>query len=651
MATCQALKTLNPAAASGVYDLRPRGPTRGLIVPAFCDMSQTPAGQSLFDIPGGAAPRLEGSSICTLNRGNDDMDSTYMWADLTGKVCTDQSTNFVGSNNWMTLERSGVTASATVSPRAKIWTTADGTNLYRPPAAGSNDKPIPFPGSGVPGGTVVWLSSTSIRFRVEGVDYALNYPAEIPTSCRPSTSTNQNIFVTDGISSVTIGRKATGSTSVPTCMNVLSFDWSASSYTQAMLSVVAVTSSSIALNPLSGSWNWHTTEEDVMGGDLLWTVRGKPCWYGNYGSGGRLRLGTSMTRPFEETQSGDVFTPSATASYSSQTGADVFIRVDTDGVLWIGDWGHDNGGIFACSSDSQLGIRPTNVRLAITPPSPPPPPPVLSPPSALPAPPPMLPVAPPPAPMNASQLWNATAAEQKFVVTTSIVCEGCDEASFDWASFKSHLATFLLAVAKIDESDIFLTYTAGSDEVGLRVVAHSQPDAVQVANRFQEARANPGELEAAIGVSVISIAPPQVEDSMVMVTEDGQLLKGACATRLSRSCAGALYESVVGYVPFPVLVVVSIFGGMLIGWFFCSACFCWFFCCRRGSNNADRTSGCSCRLCCCSTHRLGLRRKSSIPPPPDAANWAAVGFGGFNSTQTYGGATVNIGGADEKEYI
>ena len=170
--------------------------------------------------------------------------------------------------------------------------------------------------------------------------------------------------------------------------------------------------------------------------------------------------------------------------------------------------------------------------------------------------------------MNASQLWNATAAEQKFVVTTSIVCEGCDEASFDWASFKSHLATFLLAVAKIDESDIFLTYTAGSDEVGLRVVAHSQPDAVQVANRFQEARANPGELEAAIGVSVISIAPPQVEDSMVMVTEDGQLLKEACATRLSRSCVGALYESVVGYVPFPALVVVSIFGGMLIGWFF-----------------------------------------------------------------------------------
>ena len=112
-----------------------------------------------------------------------------------------------------------------------------------------------------------------------------------------------------------------------------------------------------------------------MGGDLLWTVRGKPCWYGNYGSGGRLRLGTSMTRPFEETQSGDVFTPSATASYSSQTGADVFIRVDTDGVLWIGDRGHDDGGIFACSSDSQLAYGRRIYGLPSRRPLAPPPPP------------------------------------------------------------------------------------------------------------------------------------------------------------------------------------------------------------------------------------------------------------------------------------
>ena len=160
-----------------------------------------------------------------------------MWADLTGKVCTDNSNNFAGSNNWMTLERSGVTASATVSARAKYGRPRTGQICvtHSPLEATTTNTLSRFGRTGWYGR----VAQQHLHFaRVEGVDYALNYPAEIPTSCRPSTSTNQNIFVTDGISPVTIGRKATGSTSVPTCMNVLSFDWSASSYTQAMLSVV-----------------------------------------------------------------------------------------------------------------------------------------------------------------------------------------------------------------------------------------------------------------------------------------------------------------------------------------------------------------------------------------------------------------------------
>ena len=89
-----------------------------------------------------------------------------------------------------------------------------------------------------------------------------------------------------------------------------------------------------------------------------------------------MHLGTGMTaNVFLSSSSSTV----STAGSQTQHGMDIFVRVATDGILWVGDWGHDNGGMFGCGNDNYLGIAPTNIEL-VTPPSPPLPPSLPSPP-------------------------------------------------------------------------------------------------------------------------------------------------------------------------------------------------------------------------------------------------------------------------------
>ena len=157
-----------------------------------------------------------------------------------------------------------------------------------------------------------------------------------------------------------------------------------------MISAAIVAGSGLSIDPnraLPQTFNWHTTEQDTMAGELLWTVSGKPCWYNN----GNLVLGTSLAAPLVPTE---VAALNPAGYQNSQQGLDLFIRVDMDGTLWLGDWGHDNGGIFGCGNDNQLGTQATTIKLAVVPPSPPAPPP--SPPRSPPPIPPFPPPAPPP---------------------------------------------------------------------------------------------------------------------------------------------------------------------------------------------------------------------------------------------------------------
>ena len=77
-----------------------------------------------------------------------------------------------------------------------------------------------------------------------------------------------------------------------------------------------------------------------------------------------MHLGTGMAaNVFQSSSSSAV----SVSNGQTQHGLDIFIRVATDGFLWVGDWGHDGGGMFGCGNDNQLGIAPTNIKLAVLP--------------------------------------------------------------------------------------------------------------------------------------------------------------------------------------------------------------------------------------------------------------------------------------------
>ena len=393
--TCEALRQSDPTLPSGAYPLRPRGThADSEVVEAFCEFGTSPAGQSIFDVPSGRMA-LVGDTLCTLTHNNDDMDSTLMWATLDGKV---KSTNNgdTTSSDWYTFSRDDMVA-APPGSQGNLW--GSDANFYRPLGIGNNDKPIPFPRSGVAGGTVVWLSSAELRFRMAGADYTLPYPSTLPYECTRHLNTSLgrvdlygggSVYVTDGISSVAIGwRDGTALT----CLAVLTLDWNAPTYTAAMLSA------SVPSGGFGAPSNWHVTEEDAMGGDLLWTVRGRPCWLADQ----QLHLGHSMASPFIAIESNSLEGCHA----ATQHGLDFFIRVDLAGRLWLGDWGHDvrgwgleptaagfsvwllnlpilsaqswgritseqNGGYFGCGNDNHLGAQATSIELLrLTPPAPP----------------------------------------------------------------------------------------------------------------------------------------------------------------------------------------------------------------------------------------------------------------------------------------
>merc|ERR1711935_1080257 len=117
--TARTARTAGRVTTSGAHTLSPFGSRDSAhTVVSYCDMSQTPAGQSLFTVSGGIT---FGSRSCTLQISNDDMDSSMMWVDYTGKVETTNNQN-VASSNWMTLPRDGFPSSASaqagLSPRA-----------------------------------------------------------------------------------------------------------------------------------------------------------------------------------------------------------------------------------------------------------------------------------------------------------------------------------------------------------------------------------------------------------------------------------------------------------------------------------------------------------------------------------------------------
>ena len=378
--------------ASGVYEVRPRGQNDGVVVNAYCDMSTTPAGQSLFDVPDGQAPGLVGSSKCVWSQSFSlTADTTMMWVDFTGKQYGHNSNIAYAAtwgNAWWTLGRDSGSDLTAVAANGRLDSASTGYQstaaTHTPTSVNWYGRPIPMPGSGVSGGTVVWLDSTNkIAFKVGGTQYAFDYPTDFPSQCRPTASwsaDSNKFYITDGINNIGVGVRGNSDASTITNYAILTIDWSASPYSAAMFTASVVDVSAVALTGAGDgvtSFKWHHSASDHMNGDLLWTVKGKPSWYANYGAGaggGRLFLGTSLRAPWTVTEKGTPFTPTAVNAYAGASGLDLFTRVDSGGTLWLGDWGRygDQGGVFQCPTTStnqlKLGVQATNIKLAVPPP-------------------------------------------------------------------------------------------------------------------------------------------------------------------------------------------------------------------------------------------------------------------------------------------
>ena len=330
---------------SGTYSVSPRGSkTDSACIRVYCDMTTSPPGQSLFSVSTSGIS-LSGSPSCVMNYENDDMDSTLMWVDLKGKVMTANSQDAT-LMNWMTLPRDGTSPSTS---QHYIWGSA---SEHWPSSLSSLATPVPFPGAGTAAGIVVWFDTSHIRFRTaQDGSFEFTYPSAM-SSCLPDlTDANKMVWVTDGVNTVLVGKyDDTRQLTSLSCAYTLTFDWSAAAYTSSMVTATSAGTPTLYLGAHS---NHHATEEDSMKGDLLWTVNGKPSFF----SSGSLHLGTSMTNPFTATLSSALSGIQA----SSQEGTDIFMRVDTSNNLWVGDWGHDNGGLFGCATDAELGIQMTNI--------------------------------------------------------------------------------------------------------------------------------------------------------------------------------------------------------------------------------------------------------------------------------------------------
>jgi hypothetical protein len=132
--------------------------------------------------------------------------------------------------------------------------------------------------------------------------------------------------------------------------------------TSAVLCTVNLTSGVITTQAITWAatpTQTNTTEEDSVGTQLF-TVDGTMSFHnaGVFYYGG--------TRPWKDTTTDSPVSVSGKSSFaagnSTQTDMDVFGSIDaTDRYVWFADWGHDDGGLFGVGSDSQLGVRKTNI--------------------------------------------------------------------------------------------------------------------------------------------------------------------------------------------------------------------------------------------------------------------------------------------------
>ena len=267
-------------------------------------------------------------TVSILYFSNDDNDALVMDADGKGVVTRAQANTVTG--NWDKFQ--GSTEISNNLP-------ADNTFLYPPTSVTGSSYAtlVSFPKTS----SAVWINISATTYRTNNYS-TQSWPTAMTSTVNISTvSANSLYTISDGVNSFIIGRH--GTTTAAYCVVDLS------------TGVITAT----AMMGITASAMSNNTEEDAFG-DQLFLVDGRVTFHSN---GTFYYGGTRYWREPTIAWTNATGMSALGGGNAAQTGMDLFGSVDTSGWVWFADWGHDNGGFFGVGNDSQLGTRPTNIKL------------------------------------------------------------------------------------------------------------------------------------------------------------------------------------------------------------------------------------------------------------------------------------------------
>lgn len=307
------------------YNIKTDASASKTITVSYTKTGATNFAQSAFSLLGQAL-QFTATTSAILNYGNDDHDTLAMDADGKG-VISRNNTNTVSGNfdkfqgSTEIITNSGIDSVFNFAPSSFI-----GTN---------NTTLVSFPKTS----SGVWLNLSGGTYKINTWPSS-GMPAALSAAAGTGAPANSLYTISDGVNSFLIGRWGSAT----------------SAYCKVDLSTGIITATSLTVTAPSQA---NITEEDAFGTQLF-TVDGRTTFH----SGGIFYYGgTKYWRDASPAFTSISGMSTLSVGNSTQTDMDIFGSVDTSGWLWFADWGHDDGGLFGVGNDSQLGTRPTNIRL------------------------------------------------------------------------------------------------------------------------------------------------------------------------------------------------------------------------------------------------------------------------------------------------
>jgi hypothetical protein len=296
--------------------------------------------QSAFSLLGNTFGLLS-SKVCILSCGsftcNDDMDTVGMLPNGNGFVS--------GINNQKINETgryaifNGETEVSTYQP---VRTTNPFNSILPGNIVGSADVGtfVVFPKTQ----SVIYLNFTTKQYKING-GTTTAMSSTMSTYCS-STTYNEVMTISDGVNGFRLFVKGKSN----------AFDIFLNLQTNTILSETSVTYT----HPFN-----NVTEEDALMGDTLYAIDGCISYYASlkfYYTPGSATNGVGWRDLTNSVTTTGVSSFTFPSGYlDTQTGMDLFGSIGADRYVWFADWGHDDGGLFLCANDENLGVQKTNI--------------------------------------------------------------------------------------------------------------------------------------------------------------------------------------------------------------------------------------------------------------------------------------------------